>query len=68
MKWKIYLIKRTDPKSLAEAIIRLKNDEYLITRIKENGFKMFNTFLSTNKIGMRLRSIMDGILRNRNQT
>jgi len=62
-KENIILCERANPKSLAKAIIRLKEDEDLISRIKEEGFKLFKNYLTSKEIGKKLINVLDGIIR-----
>jgi glycosyltransferase involved in cell wall biosynthesis len=52
------LVPMANPKALAEAILRLKEDERLRERIAENGYKLFKEKLCPKAIGKELKSIL----------
>jgi len=47
-----------DPRSLADAILQLKEDDGLRERVAERGYKLFTEHFSTNKIGENYREIL----------
>jgi len=60
----IVLCKRADPESLVKAILRLKDDNLLREKIKENAYSIFNRFCSIDAIGKRLIEVFNKILFN----
>ena len=61
----ILLCKRANPKSLADAILKLKNDEKLREEIKHNAYEIFLKNCTINVIGKRLIEIFNNILMNK---
>ena len=60
----IILCERSNPDSLAEAILKLKNDKNLREKIEENAYQLYKKFCSPEAIGKRLKQILKGILCN----
>ena len=58
----IVLCERSNPDSLAEAILKLKNDKYLRDKIEVNAYQLYKKFCSPEAIGKRLKKILKGIL------
>jgi len=58
----IILCERANPESLAEAILRLKNDESLRSKIKENAFRLYKDCCTIEKIGKLLEKILNNII------
>jgi glycosyltransferase involved in cell wall biosynthesis len=52
------LVPMANPKALAEAILRLKEDEKLGDKIAENGYRLFKERLSPEAIGKDLKSTL----------
>ena len=57
----LFLIPAANPRALAEAIINLKNNPELRTRIAENGHNKFIKFASTKILGAELKEIILGL-------
>ena len=57
----ILLCERANPESLAEAILKLKNDANLREKIKENAYVIFHKYCSIDAIGRTLYRIISGI-------
>lgn len=60
-KENIFFCKMDNDKSLAEAILLLKNDSNLRKRIAENSYKLFKEKFSTKEIGKSVLKIIDEI-------
>lgn len=58
----VYLVNPADPQALAGAILRLKNDEALRTRIATNGHAVFQACCSTEKFGQRFTAIVQEVM------
>jgi glycosyltransferase involved in cell wall biosynthesis len=58
----IILCERANPKSLAEAILKLKNNTLLREKIKENGYSIFQKYCSPYVLGKFLKNIFKKIL------
>ena len=58
----IILCERSDPESLAKAILKLKNDEKLRDKIRENAYELFLKKCSIDPIGKKLYSVLNKIL------
>ena len=58
----ILLCKSSDPESLADAILELKNNIKLRERIKQNGYVLFKENCSIDIIGKRLITIFNSVL------
>jgi glycosyltransferase involved in cell wall biosynthesis len=54
----MFLVKTADPKSLAEGIMRLRNDQALRRKIAQNGFAKFIKFASTRVLGRELVKVI----------
>lgn len=59
----IMLCKSTNPESLAEAILELKNDIKLRERIKRNAYILFKENCSIDIIGKRLITVFNRVLK-----
>ena len=57
----LYLIKTADPKSLARAIIELKNNPGLRNKLAENGYKKFKENASHKILGKMLLEILNQV-------
>lgn len=60
----VFFVKPADPESLAEGIIKLKNDPGLRQKIADNGHNKFSKFASTKVLGEELRKILEKCLKN----
>ncbi|MHA1724316.1 MAG: glycosyltransferase [Promethearchaeota archaeon] len=58
----IILCKPGDPKALAEAILKLKNDRDLQLKIKENAYEIFENYCTIDKIGKSIKYFLNNIL------
>ena len=58
----ILLCKSSDPESLADAILELKNNIKLRERIKQNGYVLFKENCSIDIIGKRLITVFNRVL------
>ncbi len=59
----IVLCKRANPESLAQAILKLKNDTILREKIAENAFRLYKQFCTPDAIGKRLKQIFKEVMR-----
>lgn len=64
----IILSKHANSESLAEAILRLKNDENLREKIKGNAFNIFQNHCTIEQIGKKLKLIFNQMVRKKNNT
>lgn len=62
----VLFCKSHDPQSLADAIIRLKNNKKLANNLGENGRKFFISHASTEIIGREIRGYLSELLGNKN--
>jgi len=58
----IILCEPGNPRALANAILKLKNDHALLLEIKENAFKIFDNYCTIDKISKNLKYVLDEIL------
>lgn len=58
----IILCEHANPESLAEAILKLKNNEHLRERISENAYILFKKYCSIDAVGKKLKQIFNEIL------
>lgn len=58
----IVLCERANPESLAEAILKLKNDKNLREKIGENAYKLYQKFCSPDAVGKKLIQILTNLL------
>jgi glycosyltransferase involved in cell wall biosynthesis len=61
----IYLVAQGSPEEIAEAILILKNQPLLRTKIAKNGYQLFMRKFSTKAIGSHLASHLSELLENR---
>ena len=59
----ILLCEKANPKSLAEAILKLKENRILREKIAENAYKLYNEYCTPDAIGKRLIQIFNAIIR-----
>lgn len=57
----IYMVEPGNPKDLARAILELRNNPVLRQKIGQNGYKCLRRDFSEQKIGERLKTILDTI-------
>jgi len=62
----IILCERSNPESLVKAILKLKNDEKLREKIRENAYDLFLKKCSIDAIGKKVYRILNKILINKN--
>jgi len=62
----ILLCEPANPKSLAEAILVLKNDERLRRKIAENGYELIRKNFTSELIGRQVKEIFSRVLARRN--
>ena len=58
----IILCEPGNPRALADAILKLKNDHDLLLKIKENAYKIFDNYCTIDKIGKKLKYFLNNIL------
>lgn len=56
------LVNPAEPRAIAEAIVRLKNDPDLRERLAQNGYNKFNNFASSKVLGQEVKKIIEAIL------
>ena len=61
-KENMYLVKPADPKVLAEAILELKNDPTLRTKIAMNGYELYKEKFNPKSVGKQLVAYIKEIL------
>lgn len=54
-----------DPKALAEAVLRLKNDKKLLRTVAEGGHKLYHEMFSSARLAENLKTLLDTLLKNR---
>ncbi len=64
----VYLVNPANPQSLADGILRLKNDPALRERIAAQGHAMFQRHSTIAKFGVELKNILDELMGHRTQT
>lgn len=57
----IALCEPGNPRSLANTILKLKNDPDLLLKIKENAYEIFNNNCTVDKIGQKLKHFLNTI-------
>lgn len=58
----LLLCQMADEQSLAEAILRLKHDELLRTRIAENGYRLVTEHFTPKVIGRHVKELIEALL------
>lgn len=61
-KENMYLVKSADPKALAKAILELKNDPLLRTKIAKNGYELYKEKFNPKAVGKQLVKYIKEIL------
>jgi len=57
----IILCEPGNPRALADAILKLKNDHNLRLKIKENAYNIFDNYCTIDKIGKKLKYFLNNI-------
>jgi len=57
-----YLIPRGEPQALASAILTLKNDPVLRSRLAAEGYDLFQTHFTPAVLGCQTRAILEGVI------
>lgn len=58
----VYLVDPANPQALADAILRLKNDDALREKIARNGHAIFQRFCTIKNFGAELKALLDGVM------
>ncbi|MFX1258967.1 MAG: glycosyltransferase [Promethearchaeota archaeon] len=60
----IILCERANPESLAEAILKLKNNEMLREKISKNAYELFKKYCTIEAVGKQLKKTLNELLNN----
>jgi glycosyltransferase involved in cell wall biosynthesis len=57
-----YLIERANPQAIADAIVTLRSDAELRSRLAAGGYEVFKKHCTVKELGIRFKAIMEGML------